>query len=67
MVETSDTARVGSPCISVCLLNEEDICCGCYRSAEEIRSWLMMLDPERKQVLARATERSKQGNPFAGD
>ncbi|MEX1032521.1 MAG: DUF1289 domain-containing protein, partial [Cellvibrionaceae bacterium] len=30
---------VKSPCISICLLDEEDICVGCYRSGSEISRW----------------------------
>ena len=30
-----------SPCISVCLLDENDICTGCFRSADEITDWFM--------------------------
>ena len=29
-------ASVKSPCIEVCSLNNEDVCIGCYRTANEI-------------------------------
>lgn len=56
---------VSSPCVSICALDEEDICVGCHRSADEIREWLLMDDPQRLEVLNRCAERAKKHNPFA--
>lgn len=48
-----------SPCISVCLLDDQDICVGCYRSAEEITDWFMK-DPEgKREILQRARARQE--------
>ena len=33
------TPPVKSPCIEVCSLNSEDVCIGCYRTANEIIEW----------------------------
>ena len=30
---------VASPCNSICSLNDEDICIGCFRTNTEIRDW----------------------------
>jgi predicted Fe-S protein YdhL (DUF1289 family) len=46
-----------SPCISVCALDENDICTGCHRSAEEITDWFMASDEQKREVLRRARER----------
>ena len=46
-----------SPCISVCLLDEQEICQGCFRSASEIADWLMVGAQEKREILARAEER----------
>ncbi|MGD9660692.1 MAG: DUF1289 domain-containing protein [Porticoccaceae bacterium] len=54
-----------SPCISVCALNDEDICIGCFRSAREITQWRTLTTVERRQVITLAKERSRQNNPFA--
>ena len=62
-----EKALVPSPCVSICLLDEKDICRGCHRSGTEIREWLIMPDSERTEVLRLARERGKQGNPFAAD
>jgi len=46
-----------SPCISVCALDENDICMGCYRSANEITDWFLASDDEKREILARVRER----------
>lgn len=46
-----------SPCISVCVLDENDICAGCYRSADEITDWFMASAEQKREMLARAKER----------
>ena len=48
-----------SPCISVCVLDENDICAGCYRSADEITDWFMASAEQKREMLARARERMK--------
>ena len=47
-----------SPCISLCQLNEEAICKGCYRSAEEIRNWVYLDSEQRLAVLSLCAERA---------
>ena len=54
-----------SPCISICALNEEDICIGCYRSGKEITEWMLMTNSEKKAVLLKSAERASENNPFA--
>jgi predicted Fe-S protein YdhL (DUF1289 family) len=46
-----------SPCISVCVLDEKDICQGCFRSAEEVTDWLMASADYKREILRRASER----------
>lgn len=53
-----------SPCISVCALNDEDVCIGCFRSGLEISDWGDMSDDEKKSVLHRASERRKASQRF---
>jgi hypothetical protein len=50
---------VASPCVSLCALDEDDLCVGCQRSADEIRRWGMMGNDERRQVLQRCGERAR--------
>ncbi|SHF99036.1 hypothetical protein SAMN04487965_3087 [Microbulbifer donghaiensis] len=51
---------VKSPCISVCALNAQDICEGCFRSGMEISRWGTMSNDERRSVLKCCTERARQ-------
>ena len=53
MVNTIDpTKPVPSPCVSICALDDDDICTGCYRSGMEIIRWGRMSDEEKRQVYA---------------
>jgi len=58
------TGTIPSPCVSICSMNNDDLCIGCYRTAKEIREWLLMEDDERLVVIEKAGERSKKYNPF---
>lgn len=59
----SETPEPKSPCISVCVLNTEDVCLGCYRSAGEITDWFMASPEEKRAILERARERMLEDNP----
>jgi uncharacterized protein len=55
------TARipdVPSPCIGVCFIDQPSgLCRGCYRSLEEISSWLEMSPEDKLEILRRLPER----------
>ena len=55
---------IASPCISICALDAEDICVGCYRSGQEITRWSVAGNDERRAILASAAERARSVNPF---
>ncbi len=46
-----------SPCVSVCLLDEMNICVGCYRSADEITDWFMASAEQKREILRRTQQR----------
>lgn len=48
---------VSSPCVSICALDENDVCIGCFRSGSEITDWFMASSAEKNAILARAKER----------
>ena len=52
-----------SPCVSICALDENDICMGCFRSADEITNWLMVGAEEKRDILRRAQERRDESFP----
>ncbi|MAR59966.1 MAG: DUF1289 domain-containing protein [SAR92 bacterium MED-G29] len=47
-----------SPCISICKLNEDSICLGCFRSMDEILDWQFMEVDQKKSVLVKCKSRS---------
>jgi len=47
--------------VSICALDEQDICIGCQRTALEITRWGQMSDDERCEVLRRCDERARIG------
>ncbi len=57
MTTTASNDDVRSPCVSICALDEEDVCVGCYRSGEEISRWSQMGCDEKRQVMQRVRER----------
>ncbi|MDX1589501.1 MAG: DUF1289 domain-containing protein [Oleiphilaceae bacterium] len=57
---SSPGQALASPCISVCALDENDLCIGCQRSVEEITRWSSMSAAEKRQVLVRVAEREQQ-------
>ena len=54
---------VQSPCVSICVLDEDDICQGCFRTAEEITDWFMADDDKRVEIILRAKERREDSMP----
>ncbi|MGR4038427.1 DUF1289 domain-containing protein [Pseudomonas sp. 910_21] len=56
---TTPERPVASPCVSICALDEQDICTGCQRTVDEITSWSRMDNTERRAVLALCHERAK--------
>lgn len=52
--------EVRSPCVSICALDEEDVCVGCYRSGEEITRWSQMAPEEKRLVMQRVRERESK-------
>ena len=60
----SEPEEPASPCISVCVLDDQDVCMGCYRSAEEITDWFMSSAQEKHEILARARKRLDDANPI---
>jgi predicted Fe-S protein YdhL (DUF1289 family) len=59
----NESEEPASPCISVCLLDEEDICVGCYRSANEITEWFTASAEGKREMLRRSRERQERANP----
>lgn len=52
--------KVRSPCVSICALDENDLCIGCQRSGDEITRWSQMNNEERREVLRKVAERESK-------
>ena len=52
------TAKLPSPCISVCQMDPfDEICLGCYRTRGEIASWRGMNEADQQELLDILSER----------
>ena len=54
---TEPAQPVKSPCIEVCSLNDQDVCIGCYRTANEIIEWFSASDERKRAILSEINER----------
>lgn len=52
--------KVRSPCVSICALDDKDMCVGCHRSGDEITRWSQMSNEERQEVLRKVAERESK-------
>ncbi|WP_426133699.1 DUF1289 domain-containing protein [Pseudomonas sp. PWP3-1b2] len=52
---------VASPCVSICALDDDDICTGCQRTVDEITRWSRMDNAERRVVLGLCHARAVAG------
>jgi predicted Fe-S protein YdhL (DUF1289 family) len=52
--------RVNSPCVSICVLDEKDVCQGCFRTAVEITDWLALDNDTRRKILDLCEQRRQQ-------
>lgn len=50
---------VRSPCVSICALDDADICTGCQRTVAEITGWSRMDNQARRAVLIACEERAR--------
>lgn len=56
---TQHEKPVRSPCVSICALDEADICVGCQRTVAEITGWSRMSNDERRAVLVLCDDRAR--------
>jgi len=57
---------VSNPCVSICYLDDDDICQGCFRSGQEISHWGNYTNAEKKQVMESVRQREKASFNFIG-
>ena len=51
-----------SPCISICSLDENDICEGCFRSGNEIVDWFTADDERKREILKVTAQRRSESS-----
>ncbi|WP_269791441.1 CoA pyrophosphatase [Stenotrophomonas sp. Iso1] len=57
---------VSSPCIGLCALDSAGYCRGCWRTGDEIGSWMRMSDSERRRLMEQVLPvRASDATPFA--
>lgn len=56
-------AEPQSPCISICVLDDDDVCTGCYRTAAEITDWFMASSAQKREILQLAIKRRDDSMP----
>jgi predicted Fe-S protein YdhL (DUF1289 family) len=50
---------IESPCIGTCTLGPDNVCIGCFRSAEEIAAWLSYTAQQRRAIMAGLSDRAQ--------
>ena len=56
----NERIAVASPCINVCVLDDRDLCVGCFRHANEIALWSGLSRDQKIEVLVRVAERRER-------
>ncbi|MBJ39629.1 MAG: DUF1289 domain-containing protein [Gammaproteobacteria bacterium] len=57
---TDKPRYVPTPCVMVCTLDANDVCLGCYRTADEIGEWVDADAARRDAILEAADTRMLQ-------
>lgn len=42
---------VSSPCIKLCIVDDDGLCAGCGRTLDEIGRWSLMSEAERRAIM----------------
>lgn len=59
---TRTPERIASPCASICALDNDDICIGCFRTGMEISYWGRLTPEQQRDVVIRSAQRMR-GEP----
>jgi len=51
---------VYSPCLGVCVIDDDEMCIGCFRLLTEIQWWPTFDQKERKHIVDACSERKKE-------
>lgn len=56
---TNERQLIASPCVSICALDDNDICVGCHRSGQEIAGWGSKSESEKAEIMLKVRERER--------
>jgi predicted Fe-S protein YdhL (DUF1289 family) len=59
MSHNSET-KVYSPCLGVCVLDEDELCIGCFRLLSEITWWDTFENEEKKMIILACKDRKEE-------
>ena len=59
--------RPMSPCLSICTLDEDNVCMGCLRTLEEIRDWALFSPEQQRQLVEELKQRRDGQNDTLSD
>ena len=51
LMSHNSTRAILSPCIGICVLDEQGLCEGCHRTGNEIGSWSAYNDAQRAHIM----------------
>jgi predicted Fe-S protein YdhL (DUF1289 family) len=54
------TEKVFSPCLGLCVVDNDGVCIGCFRHITEITEWNEFSEQEKKYVLVACAERKSE-------
>lgn len=57
---------VPSPCISVCVLDDDEVCEGCGRLADEVMAWPLAQPEQKLRIVAAAAQRLNERQAGSG-
>ncbi|PKP52972.1 MAG: DUF1289 domain-containing protein [Bacteroidetes bacterium HGW-Bacteroidetes-1] len=52
--------KIKSPCQLICTYDEDKVCIGCYRSAEEVTKWDSYSEEMKQKVLENTAKRREE-------
>jgi predicted Fe-S protein YdhL (DUF1289 family) len=59
--------KIKSPCQLICTYDEDHVCVGCYRSAEEVNRWDSYSEDQKREVLDNTIKRRQEkGGSYYG-
>lgn len=55
--------RPMSPCLSICTLDDDNVCMGCLRTLDEIRDWARLSPDRQWALIGELEQRRAVGKP----